>query len=344
MKRKWPVFLFLAVALASLLMPAVSLHVHSQLGEETAALFPPSLSLGQLIFRGSSALPVSAVPAMEAVSFGGWMAAGSLILLLIAALLVLLPGRGKTGFALGASLASLCLGGAFASHLANLSSSLYFSMLISTQFSVWIPAVMALGLAIYLLIGLLKAEKEAEASDAVSRRFRLAAAVSALAALCMFLLPVYTVAVPASFTESASDAASLNRSVSLFSAALGSDTMLSTERQDGKYASLFTGEMEALEQYSSEANNIRGIFQIPESSSTLSANPALIASAVLLLLTILLALIPSVDKWFPTAAASLAVLTGVASALNLVSFTQADMYTGAARQLVYLGQIGRAHV
>ena len=337
MKRKWPVFLFLAVALASLLMPAVSLHVHSQLGEETAALFPPSLSLGQLIFRGSSALPVSAVPAMEAVSFGGWMAAGSLILLLIAALLTLLPGRGKTGFALGASLASLCLGGAFASHLANLSSSLYFSMLISTQFSVWIPAVMALGLAVYLLIGLLKAEKEAEASDAVSRRFRLAAAVSALAALCMFLLPVYTVAVPASFTESASDAASLNRSVSLFSAALGSDTMLSTERQDGKYASLFTGEMEALEQYSSEANNIRGIFQIPESSSTLSANPALIASAVLLLLTILLALIPSVDKWFPTAAASLAVLTGVASALNLVSFTQADMYTGAARQLVYLG-------
>ena len=337
MKRKWPVFLFPAAALAALLMPAVALHVHSQLGAETAALFPEALSLGDVVFRGSSALPLSAVPALEAIGFGGWMAAGSLALLVLAALLAFLPGKDKTGIALGLSLVSLCLGGAFASHLANLSSSLYFSMLISTRFSVWVPAVMALGLAGFLLHGILKKEKDAEASDAASRRFRLAAAAAALAALCMFLLPVYTVSVPASFTENAADAGQLNRSVSLLSAALGRDTMLSSERQAGKYASLFTGEMEALEGYSSEANNIRGIFQIPESSCTLSANPALIASAVLLLLTILLALIPPVDKWFPTATATLATLTGMVSAMNLASFSQADMYAGASRQLVYLG-------
>ena len=80
MKKNWPVLLFLAVALAALFLPAVTLHVHSQLGEETAALFPSSLSLADVTFRGSSALPVSQVPAMEAISFGGWMAAGSLLL------------------------------------------------------------------------------------------------------------------------------------------------------------------------------------------------------------------------------------------------------------------------
>ena len=337
MKRKWPVFLFPAVVLVSLLMPVVALHIHSQLGEEIAALFPSSLSLGEVIFRGSSALPVSDVPAMEAINFGGWMAAGSMILLLLAAALLFIPGKDKTGAAFGTALASLCLGGAFASHLSNLSSSLYFSMLISAQFSAWIPVLMALGMAVYLLYGLLKKEKEAEASDRTSRGFRLAVAAAALAALCMFLLPVYTVSVPSSFTEDAADAVQLNRSSSLLSVALGKDSMLSSERQAGKYGSLFTGEMGTLEGYSSEANNIRGIFQIPESSSTLSANPALIASAALLLLTLLLALIPSVDKWFPTAAATMATLTGMVSAMNLMSFSQTDMYAGASRQLVYLG-------
>ncbi len=335
MKGKWPVFLILILAAASLLMPAVALHVHSQLGE-TAALFPSALTLGQIVFQGAASLPVAQVPAMEAVRFGGWMAIGSLVLLAVSALISLLPGR-KTGLAIGAAAASLCLGGAFASHLANLSSSLYFTMLISTQFSVWIPAVMALVMIVWLLVRLLKQEKGIGADDASSRRFRLLSALAAFAALLMFLLPVYTVQVPAAFTEDPADAKTLNRSVSLLSAALGRDGMLSDERQDPGYSELFTGEMAALESYSTEANNIRGIFQIPRSSSTVSLNTSLIVSASLLLLTILLALIPSVDKWFPTAASVLAILTGVASATNLMSVSQADMYAGAARQLVYLG-------
>lgn len=337
MKKNWPVLLFLAVALAALFLPAVTLHVHSQLGEETAALFPSSLSLADVTFRGSSALPVSQVPAMEAISFGGWMAAGSLLLLAAAAVITLLPGRYSLGLGLGAAIASMCLGGAFASHLANLSSSLYFSMFISTQFSVWVPAVMALGTAVYLLIALLKAEKEAEPDDGASRRFRLLAAAAALAALLMFVLPVYTVHVPAAFTEDPADAAKLNRSVSLFTAAAGSGSMLSTERQEAGYSRLFTGEMAELESFSSEANNIRGIFQIPESSSTASVNISLIVCAALLVLTIVLALIPGVDKWFLAASAVLATITGIASALSLISVSQADMYTGASRQLVYLG-------
>ena len=335
-RKRWPVLIFLAVALASLALPAVSLHVHSQLGEETAALFPASLNMAQILFRGAAALPISQVPAMEAVSFGGWMAIGALVLLAASAALSLWSEKG-TGIALGAAVLSLCLGGAFASHMANLSASLYFSMLLDVQLAVWIPAVMALVMAVYLLVLLLKKEKDAACADEVSHRFRLLSAVMAVAALLTFLLPVYMVRLPAAFTEDPADAAKLNRSVSMLSAALGKDAMLSTERQEGGYAQLFTGEMAALESYSAQASDIRGIFQIPQSSGTASVNIALIISAALLLLTVVLALIPTVDKWFPTATAVLSVLTGVASTLSLMSVSQADMYSGAARQLVYLG-------
>ena len=337
MSKKWPVLLILAIAIAALFMPAVVLHVHSQVGEETAALFPSSLSLSQIIFRGASALPLSQVPAMKAVRFGGWMAAGSLLLLLASAVMTLLPGKPKAGPALGAAAASLCLGGAFALHLSNLSSSLYFSMLVSLQFSAWLPAVCALVLAAYLLVLLGKQEKKAPYGEEFSLRWRRASAVAAACALIMFLLPACTVQVPSSFTEDAADAGSLNRSVSLFSAALGNDPMLSSEKKDGAYRQLFTGEMAALESYSSEANDIRGIFQIPQSSSTAAPNLPLIACGVLLALTVILALLPRADKWFPVAAAVLALLTGIASALSLMTVSQADMYSGAARQLTWLG-------
>ena len=131
MNKKWPVLLILAVAIAALFMPAVVLHVHSQLGEDVAALFPSSLSLWDVMIRGASALPLSQVPSMEAIPFGGWMAAGALLLLAASAAAALLPGKGKNGIALGAAVASLCLGAAFALHLSNLSSSLYFSMFLS---------------------------------------------------------------------------------------------------------------------------------------------------------------------------------------------------------------------
>ena len=337
MNKKWPVLLILAVAIAALFMPAIVLHVHSQLGEEVAALFPSSLSLWDVMIRGASALPLSQVPSMEAIPFGGWMAAGALLLLAASAAAALLPGKGKNGIALGAAVASLCLGAAFALHLSNLSSSLYFSMFLTAQFSVWLPAVAALLMSVFLVVLLLKEQKKAPFSAEISLRWRRASVLAAVSALLMFLLPVYTVQVPASFTEDAADARSLNRSVSLFSAAMGNDLLLSSEQKDGAFSRLFTGEMAELESYSSEANNIRGIFQISQSSSTVSVNIPLLVCGVLLLLTILLALLPQVDKWFPTASAVLAVLTGMTSALSLMSFSQADMYAGAARQLVYLG-------
>ena len=84
MSKKWPTLLILAVTAASLFfLPAVALHTHAQLGEETAALFPESLTLSDLMFRGTAALPLAEVPALGIIHFGGaWFLAGMLLLIL----------------------------------------------------------------------------------------------------------------------------------------------------------------------------------------------------------------------------------------------------------------------
>ena len=40
MKKRWAGIIVLAIVLATLFLPAAKVYVHSQLGEETAALFP----------------------------------------------------------------------------------------------------------------------------------------------------------------------------------------------------------------------------------------------------------------------------------------------------------------
>lgn len=337
MRKKWLALIALLIAAIALFLPAAVIHVHSQLGEETSSLFPSGLSLWQVASGAGNALPMAQVQGLRAIPFGGWMALGSLLLVVLSAGLALLPGRKTEPFALCAAGAALCLGGAFAFHMNNLSASLYFGMLISAQLGVWAPAAAALLLLVWLAVVLLRQGKGKPGSDEISRRDRLGSALAALAALVMFLLPVYSVGLPGDFTEDPADAAKLNRTVSLFDAAMGRDSMLSAERQEKEMTGLFTGGMGELEAFSSESNNIRGIFQIPQTSGTLTANTALLISGILLVLTVLLSLIPGVDKWFPAATALLATLTGAASVLGLMSVSQADMYTGSARQLVYLG-------
>ena len=69
-RKRWPVLIFLAVALASLALPAVSLHVHSQLGEETAALFPASLNGMKTVLLIAAACPVGSNVAVYAQLHG----------------------------------------------------------------------------------------------------------------------------------------------------------------------------------------------------------------------------------------------------------------------------------
>ena len=83
----------------------------------------------------------------------------------------------------------------------------------------------------------------------------------------MLFLPAYVVQVPDTVTENAADAAAMNRSVSVLSAAMGRQPMLNVDKQAGLYGNVLSGDLLTLESYSGDGNNIRGIFRIPETSA-----------------------------------------------------------------------------
>ena len=128
MRKKWLALIALLIAAIALFLPAAVIHVHSQLGEETSSLFPSGLSLWQVVSGAGNALPMAQVQGLRAIPFGGWMALGSLLLVVLSAGLALCPAEKGTGPRFGG--AALCLGGAFAFHMNNLSASLYFRMLL----------------------------------------------------------------------------------------------------------------------------------------------------------------------------------------------------------------------
>ncbi|MDO4866241.1 MAG: ABC transporter permease subunit [Clostridia bacterium] len=345
MKKKWGLLLIALAAVAALFLPGLKLYVHSQLGEETAALFPTAVTPWQMATRGAGCLPTDAVPALNVISFSGWMAVLAALLLLSSAILNLSDNRKLCGVGVALAGAALALSTTFAIHVNNLAASLLFQLLFTAQAWIYLPVGAAVVLIAYeaLLLRGTKAERSklslsgqrpSVLSEGAWRRLMGAAAV--LAALLM-LLPVYSVRVPATLTEDPQDAAAISGSRSLLAAALGRDEMLNALKAEGRFANVLSGDLGALAPFSGDETNIKGIFQIPQSSSTLAANPTLIAAALLLALAALLSFLPRVDKWFPTALAALATVALDASLLNALSITDADMYTGAARQTLHLG-------
>ena len=332
MKIKWPVLLILAVAVASIFLPAVGLHVHAQLGEEVAALYPETLSLADLMFRGKAALPLAEVPAMGLISFGGgWFLAG-LIFLLAGGVLGLISRKGCPQLSLGCGALSVAFLGTGVLQLMNLDSSLLFTILITVQAWAYLPLVAAVVLVIFSAIEL-KGGVPVLPDD---RKLRLLSGVAAVITLALMLLPVYQIALPATLTEDPADSAAASRSVSLLSAALGQEPNLAAVgAEKGVFSNVLSGDLAALEPYSGDGNNIRGVFLIKTQNTGLNAS--LLAAAILLVLTAILALIPRVDRWFPTAMACLAVVLLGASALEVMTMGTGDMYASASRQLLHLG-------
>ena len=240
---------------------------------------------------------------------------------------------------------SLAFSATFALQLGNLAGSLLFQLMFTVQAGAYLP--LAVGVAVLLVEALSlrvpKAQREAEGyqgkqpSLLTEKQWRTWMAVCALVALAMMFLPVYSIHVPATLTDVPGDADALNRSVSLFSAALGKDQMLSVLREDGAFQDVLTGDLAALEPYSGDGNNIRGIFLIPASSSTATGNPTVLFALVFFLLSAILAFLPRVDKWFPTAMATLGTIAVGASVIAMMTMTDADMYTGQTRQILHLG-------
>ena len=332
MKKKWPVLIVLLVAIVSLFLPALGLHVHAQLGEETAALFPQTLSLWEIITKGTGALPTDSVPALSLVHFGGWMTLAGLVLMALSAVLTLPEKKGFPQLAFAASLLSIgCLGGGVA-QLMNLQTSLLYTVLFTVKAWAYIPLVAAFVMA--LITGLaLRHAKALIADDKVLRRL---SALVALVALLVMLLPAYVIQVPSTLTDNPKDAEAISRSVNLYQLLPGTEPNLYNEGQaKGVYTGILTGDILALEPYSADGTNISGIFLIRSSNAAMQTG--LLAGMIFLALSLVLALIPRVDRWFAVVAGGLSVILIIASCFGLLFVGDADMYAASSRQLLHLG-------
>ena len=331
-RMKWPVVLMLAAAIAALFLPAVSLHVHSQLGEETAALFPENLSLAQIIFRGTDSLPAEQFPAFRQLSMACLPLGLGMLLLVLAGICSLVGRKGCHQLALAAACMAAALLGTGLLQWMNLSGSLLFSMLFTLQFGLYLPLIAAAAMILYLFVTL-KGQEPACRND---RFLRKASAAAALLALLSLLLPAYSIHPSASLTADPADASALSRSTSLVTVIAGSEKGLYDLRQEtGALSSPVSGDLETLSSFSSDPNNVGGIFQIRSAGGSLNA--ALIAAAAMLLAGLVLSLIPRVDRWFPLVLFSLAALLIAMDVLGILSVGSGDMYSSVSRQVLYLG-------
>ena len=283
MKKRWAGIIVLAIVLATLFLPAAKVYVHSQLGEETAALFPKTVSVGDIMLKGADCLPTAEVPQLGLITFDNWMLIAGLVLLALAAA-ALVAGEQWTRVSIVLSFLSIALTFTFSLQVTNICGSILFTLLLENQAWIYAPAIGGLIMVVLGFVGL----KEAPAMKIIDRTFRLASGVLAILAVLCLLLPSHVVSVPESITADPADAAAMNRSTPLWKEMLGNEPNLRAEAvEKGVYGSVLTGDIEVLVPYSNDANNIQGIFTI--GSSTAAPNAYLIAAVILLALTALLA-------------------------------------------------------
>ena len=336
MKKKGLIFLALAVAIATLFLPAVKVYVHSQLGAETAALYPQTVSLWDMAVRPAAGLPVDSIPALELIRLDGWMLLTGLALMAVGAALPFIRKRGCMHASLAVTCAALGLLATFTLQVVNVSGSLLFTMLLDeVQVFAYIPAVACLAQLVVLAVWM-KGGESLDVNDMAWRR--LGGVLAVLAALCM-LLPGHVVSVPDTVTASPADAAAMNGTLSILQEMTGNEPNLAAlAKGEGVFADVLTGDLAALEPYSADANNIRGIFTI--TTSTASMNAYLVGALALLLLSALLAFLPRVDRWFPLVCGALALVLVGASVTGMLTVSDTDMFSTATRQLCKLG-VGR---
>lgn len=333
MKRRWLPLITALLAILMLLMPVAKLQVHSGISAETNMAFPESISLGDIILVGNDAMPVEVEPALGLASMGQTYLLIGLAVLAASALAALIRKRGALLGAAGGTLVAMLMLYAFAQQLSNVGSSLLFTLLLDVQFWAWMPMVFALVQLVILAVLIIKEKDGIDLKDTAWRR--IGALLCLLAVLCM-LMPAHVVRVPETVTGNPADAAVMNRTLSILDEALGREKNLQTiAAEQGVFADVLTGDLAALEPYSRDATNIKGIFVIQ--TVTTAPNVMLLAAAALLVLGAALALIPKVDRWFPVCCEVLALVMVAVSVLGIMSIGDGDMFASATRQLSKLG-------
>lgn len=332
MKKRWYILLSLAVVIIALFLPAVKVYIHSQLGTQTAALFPQTISLKDIMTKGAASLPTDRVPALNNIRFEGWLLLAGIILMALGALAALMKRRGALHAALILTVLAVGLYATFTLQVMNVSNSLLFQLLLDMQAWAYLPLVAGLAQLVIVIV-MMKGGEPLPIGDVTWRR---AGGVLAVLTVACMLLPVFVVSVPDSVTASPADAAAMDRSLSLFGEMLGKEPSLARVAQDeGVFGDVLTGDLAQLAPYSADSNNIKGIFTIR--TSTASLNVFLLTAAILLLVSAALAFLPGVDRWFPLSMNMVALIAVAASALGIMTVGAEDMFTTATRQLGRLG-------
>ncbi|MGN0753228.1 MAG: ABC transporter permease [Aristaeellaceae bacterium] len=333
MKKRWIPLVTAFLAIAMLLMPLAKLQVHSKIASDIAAQFPGAISLGDVLLKGANALPVEAVPALKLVHFSqGYLLAG-LILLALSAGAALVKKRGALILSAAGTLLSALLLAVFCLQVNNLSNSLLFTLLLDMQAWVWLPLVLAIVQLVTLAVLIIK---EKDGVDLTDKVWRIAGGALALLAVAAMLLPAHVVKVPDTITADPADAAAMTRSLSLLNEALGKEVNLQAVAEaEGVFTNVLSGDLAALEPFSADATNIKGVFVIK--TVTTAPNAMLLAAAVLLVLALILSLIPRVDRWFPVCCEVLALVLVFGAVLGVMTIGDGDMFASASRQLSKLG-------
>ena len=333
MKKRWIPLVTALLAIAMLLMPLAKLQVHSKIAPDIAAQFPGTISLGDVLLKGANALPAEAVPALKLAHFSqGYLLAG-LILLALSAGAALVKKRGALILSAAGTLLSTLLLAVFCLQVNNLSNSLLFTLLLDMQAWVWLPLVLAIVQLVTLVVLIIK---EKDGVDLTDKVWRIAGGALALLAVAAMLLPAHVVKVPDTITADPADAAAMTRSLSLLNEALGKEVNLQAVAEaEGVFTNVLSGDLAALEPFSADATNIKGVFVIK--TVTTAPNGMLLAAAVLLVLALILSLIPRVDRWFPVCCEVLALVLVFGAVLGVMSIGDGDMFASATRQLSKLG-------
>ena len=313
MKKRIGVFICLLLVAVTLFLPAAKVNVHTSIEPELAAKFPATLSVGDILLKGSGALPTDEVAQLSLACLGEMSLRVGLLLLAAALVLGLIAKRGMLQASMAVGAAAACALFGFALQFNNACSSLLFGYLLESQFWVYVPGAAALLFAAWQFLMLHQAVK-AETGDRTwecdeqksavclhlgTERWRVLSAVLALLAALCVLLPYITVSVPATITESVS-AGTIGRSVSIYQYALDSEATLNAAVvAAGESTDVLTGDLGVLNAYSNQSasnNNIKYIFQNPTANTSVDAY--VLIGAGLLLVGALLALWKKADRWF----------------------------------------------
>ena len=332
MKKRLFLLLIPALLIPALSAPAFRLYIHSMIDAQTAALFPQSLSLADILIKGADSLPAEHIPALYNIRFEGWMLAAGIALTALGALIPLNRRRGALQLGLLLTASALGLIASFTVQLMNLSNSLLYRLLLDMQAWAYMPPVICAAQLILEMV-LLKGEDPLPVSDGTWRRL---GGLLALLAAAGMLLPVFSVSVPGSITASAADAAAMNRRLSLTDHMSGREPNLAAIAQEQDvFGDVLSGDLAALEPFSADGNNIRGIFTIRTSKA--GPDISLLAALILLCLSGVLAFLPRADRWFPLGLSVAAALAAAAAAPGVMATGEADMFETATRQMARLG-------